>query len=95
MIEKKYIHWTYVICRIKGLSVRGDIACKPKKANYTGKYKVKVTFDSNTEVDSNEQFEYLQDPVIKATEPAELKSISRYLCFFSLFGQPLNVKQNS
>lgn len=73
------MHWTYVICRIKGLSVRGDIACKPKKANDTGKYKVKVTFDSNTEVDSNKQFEYLSDPVIKSTEPAELKSISRYV----------------
>lgn len=68
-----------------------------------GKYKVNVTFDFNTEVDSNEQFEYLPDPVIKATEPTELRSISRYFVHILIMpllynlqsGQPLNGKQNS
>lgn len=45
----------------------------------TGMYKLRVTFDSNTEVESNLQFEYLPDPVIISTEPAELKSINRYV----------------
>ncbi|XP_052678387.1 plexin-A2-like, partial [Crassostrea angulata] len=72
---------------IKGLSGIGDITCKPNKAVDVGKYKVNVTFDSNTEVDSNEQFEYLPDPVIKATEPAELKSISSGGTTFNVIGE--------
>lgn len=69
---------------IKG---RGDISCKPKKAVDVGQYKVNVTFDSNTEVDSNLLFEYLPDPVIKATEPAELKSISSGGTTFNVIGE--------
>lgn len=45
----------------------------------TGMYKLKVTFDTNTEVECNLQFKYLPDPVINSTEPAELKSIYRYV----------------
>lgn len=45
----------------------------------TGMYKLKVTFDTNTEVDSSLEFIYLPDPEITSTEPAELKSISRYV----------------
>uniref|UniRef100_A0A8W8LTF4 Sema domain-containing protein n=1 Tax=Magallana gigas TaxID=29159 RepID=A0A8W8LTF4_MAGGI len=72
---------------IKGLPGRGDITCKPKMAVDVGKYKVNVTFDTNTEVDSSLQFEYLPDPVIKATEPAELKSISSGGTNFNVIGE--------
>nr|XP_034305328.1 plexin-2 [Crassostrea gigas] len=75
---------------IKGLSGRGDITCKPKMAVDVGKYKVKITFDSNTEVNSNLQFEYLPDPVIKATKPAELKSISSGGTTFNVIGEGFN-----
>lgn len=72
---------------IKALSVRGNILCKPKRAMDTGMYKLKVTFDSNTEVESNLQFEYLPDPVIISTEPAELKSINSGGTTFNVIGE--------
>lgn len=53
MIEKKYMYWIYVICRIKGLLGRGEIICKLKKVVDVGKYKVKIIFDLNIKVDSN------------------------------------------
>lgn len=63
--------------RIKALSVRGNITCIHTRALDLGMYKLKVNFDTSTEVDSNLLFEYLPDPIITSTEPAELKSIGR------------------
>lgn len=50
-------------------------------------YKLKVTFDTSTEVDSNLLFEYLPDPIITSTEPAELKSISSGGTTFKVIGE--------
>nr|XP_034305137.1 plexin-B2 isoform X1 [Crassostrea gigas] len=72
---------------IKALSVRGNITCIHTRALDLGMYKLKVNFDTSTEVDSNLLFEYLPDPIITSTEPAELKSIGSGGTTFKVIGE--------
>lgn len=68
-----------IIRRIRNLSLEWNLTCKSKGAYDTGMYKLKVTFDTNTDVDNSLQFEYLPDPIISSTEPTNLTSINRYV----------------